>query len=232
MSQSDLSDVFSAGDGLPETLPADPMPVLGAWLDEATQAKITPNPNAITLATADERGRPSARIVLCKAIVQDPGYLVFYTNSTSRKGRELAANPHVAAVFHWDAYGRQGRVEGRVVRSPDSESDAYFASRHWASRLGAWASEQSRPIESREALLEKVAQKVIELDLDLGAMLDGRPVEIPRPEYWHGYRLWIERAELWAGGTGRIHDRAVWTRPVGEGERPDVGAWSATRLQP
>lgn len=232
MSQTDLSDMFSAGEGLPETLPESPMPTLAAWLDEATNARLTPNPNAITLATADERGRPSARIVLCKAIVQDPGYLVFYTNSDSRKGRELTANPWVSAVFHWDASGRQARVEGRVVRSPDAESDAYFASRHWTSRLGAWASAQSQPIESRAALLEKVAEQVIELDLDLGDLIEGRDVTIPRPEYWHGYRLWIERAELWMGGTGRIHDRAAWTRTLGEGDTPIVGAWSGTRLQP
>lgn len=232
MSQSDLADVFSAGDGLPETLPIAPMPMLRGWLAEATAAKQTPNPNAMALATADEHGRPSARIVLCKAIVEDPGYVVFYTNANSRKGREMEANPRVAAVFHWDHAGRQARVEGLVVRSPESESDAYFASRHWTSRLGAWASEQSQPIESREALLAKVAEKVIELDLDLGDLLEGREVTIPRPPYWHGYRLWVERAELWVGGSGRIHDRAAWTRTLEPGDPPSVGGWSATRLQP
>jgi len=232
MSKGDLSDMFSSGEGLPETLPADPLPILKAWLDEEAEAARVPNPNAMTLATADSEGRPSARIVLCKSIVEDPGYLVFYTNSQSRKGQELEGNPRAAAVLHWDHSGRQARVEGRVVRSPEAESDAYFASRHWTSRLGAWASAQSEPIESREALLERVTQAVIDLDLDLGALLEGGHVEIPRPAHWFGYRLWIERAELWSGGTGRIHDRAVWSRTLGSGDNPVVGRWSATRLQP
>ncbi len=232
MTQSDLTDMFSEGGGLPETLPGDPMPLLRAWLDEATEAARTPNPNAMTLCTATPDGRPSARVLLCKAIEVDPGYLIFYTNSRSRKGEEMEANPRVAAVFHWDEPGRQARIEGRVVRSPDSESDAYFASRHWTSRLGAWASDQSAPIGSRAAMLEKVTQAVIKLDLDLGALLDGGEVNIPRPAHWFGYRIWVDRAELWSGGTGRIHDRAVWTRSLGEGDAPETGAWSATRLQP
>ena len=232
MSQTDLSDVFELGEGLPDELPADPMPTLNAWMGEATAGGQVPNPNAMTLATVGENGRPSARIVLCKAIVPDPGYVVFYTNARSRKGREIEANPRVALTFHWDHAGRQARVEGRAVRSPDAESDAYFASRHWASRLGAHASEQSQPIESRAAMLEKVAQRVIDLDLDLGAMLEGRDVQIPRPAHWHGFRVWADRVELWCGGSGRIHDRAVWTREIGDGDEPRTGLWDASRLQP
>jgi pyridoxamine 5'-phosphate oxidase len=232
MSQSDLSDVFEVGEGLPDELPADPMPTFQAWLEEAIAEGRVPNPNAMTLATVGADGRPSARIVLCKGVVPDPGYVVFYTNSRSRKGREIGANPRVALTFHWDHAGRQVRLEGRAIRSPDAESDAYFASRHWTSRLGAHASEQSEPIESRQALLERVAQRAIDLDLDLGALLEGRDVAIPRPEHWFGYRVWADRVELWCGGTGRIHDRAAWTRALGEGETPTTGPWSGVRLQP
>ncbi|MFI4896233.1 MAG: pyridoxamine 5'-phosphate oxidase [Phycisphaerales bacterium JB059] len=232
MSQSDLSDVFEVGEGLPDELPADPMPTFKGWLEEATARAEVPNPNAMTLATVGEDGRPSARIVLCKGVVPDPGYVVFYTNSRSRKGREIEANPRVALTFHWDHAGRQVRLEGRAIRSPDEESDAYFASRHWTSRLGAHASEQSEPIESRQALLERVAERAIDLGLDLGALLEGRDVEIPRPAHWFGYRVWVDRVELWCGGTGRIHDRAAWTRELGAGQTPTTGAWSGVRLQP
>ena len=125
---------------LPDPLPVDPMPLAAAWLRDATDGNIQRNPNSMALATTDAGGRPSVRVVLCKEIVIEPGYLVFYTNYESRKGRELAAKPWAAVVFHWDAMGRQLRVEGPVVRSPASESDDYFASRPWQSRLAALTS--------------------------------------------------------------------------------------------
>lgn len=236
MSTSDpdaLAGVFDAGGGLPEPLPPEPMATLAAWLDEAWARGDVPNPNAMTLATADAAGRPSARIVLCKELDAERGALVFHTNYRGRKGRELGANPHAACVFHWDHQQRQARVEGVVTRVSAAESDAYFRTRSWERRLGAWASDQSEPIASREALLEKVAGKAIELGVDLAAIVDGREVEIPRPPHWGGYRVWAQRVELWVGATGRVHDRAAWTRelkPDGEGFRG--GAWRATRLQP
>ncbi|MBA3563511.1 MAG: pyridoxamine 5'-phosphate oxidase [Gammaproteobacteria bacterium] len=224
-------------EGLPEPLPADPLPTLATWLDEAAQRGVQPNSNAMCLATADLRGRPAARIVLCKRLVVDPGFLVFYTSYTSRKGIELAANPHAAAVLHWDTLGRQARIEGPVVCSPAAESDAYFTSRSWRSQLGAVASAQSRPIASRQAMRDRVRAAAAKLgiaDLDELPREGARPVEIARPSDWGGYRLWIETVELWVAGAARVHDRAKWSRKLGA-ERAgsfEPGAWSPGRLQP
>jgi len=220
---------------LPDPLPEQPFALFRGWFDEARAGRIQPNPNAMTLATVDPDGRPSARIVLCKAIHEDPGLIVFYTNYNGRKGRALDANPHASLVFHWDPLDRQVRIEGPVTRSPADESDAYFRTRRWESRLGAWACDQSRPIESREKLLEQVAERAIELGIDMTKLVDGRgeDLEIPRPPHWGGYRVWAERVELWCAGSGRVHDRAEWTRtltPAGDGYTG--GPWSATRLQP
>ncbi len=139
---------------LPEPLPPEPLVILNRWMAEAWQHRQQPNPNAMVLATATADGRPSARVVLCKEVVPLPGYLVFYTNYLSRKGRQLAENPRAAAVIHWDTLHRQVRIEGPVLQAPAADSDAYFASRPWPSRVGAWASAQSEPVASREALLE------------------------------------------------------------------------------
>ena len=128
------------------------MPLASTWFRQAFDEQVQRNPNAMSLATTGADGRPSVRIVLCKEIVADPGYLVFYTNYQSRKGRELAAQPWAAVVFLWDALGRQLRVEGPVVDALASESDDYFASRSWRSRLSAIASEQSAPVASRQML--------------------------------------------------------------------------------
>jgi len=189
----------------------------------------------MVLATADSDGHPSARVVLCKDIVPQPGYLVFYTNYLSRKGRQLTENPRAAVVMHWDAMHRQVRVEGQIVRAPDADSDAYFASRPWQSRLGAWASAQSEPIGSRkdlEAAVVKAAERFHTPPPD-AEVSSSEQVVVPRPPHWGGFRLWADSVELWVEGDARIHDRARWTRsltPHGEGF--DVGPWSATRLQP
>src|SRR5215472_7447121 len=137
---------------LPEPLPAEPLGVATRWLAEAWAARRQPNANSMVLATSTPDGQPSARVVLCRDIVPQPGYLVFYTNYRSSKGRQLADNPRAAAVMHWDALSRQVRIEGAVVRGPAAESDAYFASRSWDKRVGAWASAQSEPVASRAAL--------------------------------------------------------------------------------
>ena len=128
---------------LPDPLPAEPVACVASWLAEAAQRRLQPNPNAMVLATATRDGRPSARLVLCKHIEVTPGYVLFYTNYQSRKGRELAENPRAAAVIHWDHLHRQIRLEGVVVMASSGESDAYFASRPWQSRIGAWASAQN-----------------------------------------------------------------------------------------
>lgn len=218
---------FDAGPTLPDPLPPEPFGLFRAWFDEAHARGVTRNPNAMALATVDPDGRPSVRMVLCKAIDTAAGSLAFYTNYLSRKGVALEAQPRAAVVFHWDQLERQARLEGTVSRSPEAESDAYFASRPWESRLGAWASDQSQPIGSREALMEQAAAKILELNVDIAAALRGDPVAIPRPPHWGGYRLHAERVELWVGGNGRLHDRAAWTREPGA-----TGPWRATRLQP
>lgn len=219
---------FEIRDGLPDPLPAEPMALFRAWFDEAQAARAQPNPNAMTLATATPDGAPSARIVLCKEILREPEALVFYTNYDSRKGRDLRANPRAAAVFHWDTFDRQVRIEGSIEQSPAAESDAYFASREWQKRVGAWASRQSEPLASRDELAQRVLETVLELGLDPVALLNGQPLPIPRPPHWGGFRLIPLAIELWVGGPGRIHDRARWTRAAdGHG-----GAWSATRLFP
>ncbi|MDH4258715.1 MAG: pyridoxamine 5'-phosphate oxidase [Gammaproteobacteria bacterium] len=223
---------------LPEPLPDDPMPLAAAWLDHAWQQKTQRNPNSMVLATGDAGGRPSARVMLCKEIVADPGYLVFYTNYESRKGRELAARPWAAAVFHWDALGRQLRVEGPIVKSPAGESDDYFASRPWQSRLAAITSQQSAPIASRQALLEKLRETAARhaapdpfqaTDDD-----EATGLRLPRPAGWGGYHLWAEAVELWVEGEYRLHDRIRWTRELRSSGSTcsQTRSWQHQRQQP
>jgi pyridoxamine 5'-phosphate oxidase len=219
------------GELLPEPLPDDPFPILRAWYDQALARRDTPNPNAMTLATVDGAGRPAARIVLCKALEPDPGAVVFYTNYQGRKGHDLGAHPEAALVFHWDALDRQARIEGPVTRTSEEESDAYFASRPWESRVGAWSSDQSRPVASRRELLEKVRATMQRFGIDPDHPERAGPAaHIPRPPHWGGYRVLARRVELWVSGTGRVHDRAEWTRELTPAAPP--GPWAATRLQP
>jgi len=222
---------------LPEPLPPEPLAIVAGWLAEATAACTQPNANSMVLATSTSDGKPSARVVLCKDIVPIPGYVVFYTNYSSSKAEQLADNPRAAAVLHWDALHRQVRLEGQVLRAPAADSDAYFASRPWQSRVGAWASEQSRPIDSRGALLAAVATAARRF----GAPTPGTPgaedsleLRIPRPPHWGGYRLWVEAVELWVEGAARIHDRGRWSRSMraAGADSFKTGPWSATRLQP
>ena len=232
-----MSDSYLA-QRLPEVLPQNPMHWAAAWLDEATRQGLQRNPNSMTLATVGEDGQPSARVVLCKAFEPDPGYLVFYTNYLSRKVQELDANPQVAVTFHWDALGRQVRIDGIAVRSPDEESDAYFASRNWGSQVGAWGSDQSAPVASRQALLLQLRERARHLGLnvsdDLQSIENGDRAVIPRPGHWGGVRIWASAVELWIEGQDRIHDRARWQRSLDRDAAPDfvAGDWKGTRLQP
>lgn len=231
--------LFDLGEALPEPLPPEPMGLLCAWLGEARDGRVQPNPDSMALATVEPDGGPSVRMVLAKQVRADPGYVVFYTNYRSRKGRALEANPEAAAVFHWDSLSRQARIRGPVVLSPAGESDAYFRTRPLISRLAAWASRQSEPLVSRAALMEQVGQVMERFGIGAKELLGEAEAEIPRPPFWGGYRLWARRVELWVGGSGRAHDRGVWTRSLEAGEAGageagafTPGAWSAQRLQP
>ena len=220
---------------LPEPLPANPLKIAAQWMAQARRDAAQPNPNSMVLATVDERGYPSARVVLCKEIDALAGAIVFYTNYSSRKGRELASNPRAAVVFHWDQRHRQVRVEGRVEPLSADENDAYFRTRPWQSRLGAWASEQSEPVESRQALERNVAAAARRFGIPAAGPGSAEPSEdavtVPRPPNWGGYRLHADAVELWVEGEFRIHDRARWTRSLTDLRGAD-SPWSATRLQP
>ena len=221
---------------LPDPLPAEPLVMVNRWLADSWQRRQQPNPNAMVIATVGPDGQPSARVVLCKEIVPQPGYLVFYTNYLSRKGRQLTRNPRAAAVMHWDALRRQVRVEGPVVKAPEADSDAYFASRPWQSRVGAWASAQSEPIATRgdlEAAVAKAAQRFGAPPPEANTQAEAEIV-VPRPPHWGGFHLWAESVELWVEGDARIHDRARWTRSLVERADGflDAGPWTSTRLQP
>lgn len=189
----------------------DPVEQFRRWFEEAQAADLH-EPNAVTVATAASDGRPSARTVLLKGF--DERGFVFYTNYEGRKSREMEANPRAALLFYWGELERQVRVEGRVERIAAEESDAYFASRPRGSQLGAWASEQSRPVVYRAALEEKLR----EVEERFG---DG---EVPRPPFWGGYRVEPEIIEFWQGRENRLHDRLVYRR--------ENGGWRIERLQP
>jgi len=223
---------------LPDQLPRDPMHWAAAWLDEAVTRGVQRNPTSMTLVTVDATGQPSSRVVLCKSFLADPGYLVFYTNYGSRKVDELSANPKVAVTFHWDVLGRQVRIEGRALRSPAAESDAYFASRDWGSQIGAWASDQSAPIDSRDTLMQQMRERARELGVSISDDMqsidnDARP-SIPRPLRWGGIRVWAGRIELWIEGSNRINDRGRWQRSLKQDSEHTftTGDWRGTRLQP
>lgn len=193
--------------------PDDPFALFSEWFEEAKEKEMN-DPNAVAVASVGEDGMPSLRMVLLKGF-DDSGF-VFYTNYESRKGRQILAHPKAAMLFHWKSLRRQVRIEGPVQEVSAEEADEYFASRPKQSQIGAWASAQSRPLESRFALEKRVAQ--------FGAKYAARPV--PRPPHWSGFRVQPVYLEFWKDGAFRLHDRLVYRR-----EAPD-GNWTTQRLYP
>ncbi|MCX7141433.1 MAG: pyridoxamine 5'-phosphate oxidase [Proteobacteria bacterium] len=210
MSISDIRQEYQSAELVEEDAAADPFGQFDRWFSDVLRAEL-PLPNAMTLATADTDGRPSARVVLLKGV--DANGFVFYTNYESRKARELALNPFASLVFLWTPMERQVRIEGAVEKVSAEESDEYFDSRPLGSRLGAWASPQSRPLPSRLALASKVA-----------AIMLRYGTAPPRPPHWGGYRVRPDAIEFWQGRPDRLHDRLRYLK--------QGNTWKIERLAP
>ena len=205
-----LRKIYTLGQLTEQDVPANPMGLFQLWFEQAVNAAC-PEPNSMTLATANQAGNPSARIVLLKGA--DQNGFTFFTNYSSQKGKELAARPQAALLFHWHELERQVRISGTVQRVPPNESDEYFHSRPPASRIGAWASPQSSAIPNREFLEE--AEKRLKIEFGENP---------PRPEHWGGYRLSPTEIEFWQGRPSRLHDRIHY--------QLDGQDWKISRLAP
>jgi pyridoxamine-phosphate oxidase len=210
MSIADIRQSYEKGSLLEANLAATPFEQFNKWFTEALNSK-TPEPTAMTLATASATGRPSARTVLLKGF--DERGFVFFTNYESRKGHELTTNPHASLLFFWPALERQIRLEGTIEKTTEKESDDYFNSRPLGSRIGAWVSPQSQPI-TREELKKRTS-----------AMTKSLGAEPARPPYWGGYRLVLSYAEFWQGRPSRLHDRIVF-------QLDSAQRWISSRLAP
>lgn len=211
MDLSAIRQDYSKQELSPEQCLADPIAQFEAWLNAALEAKVA-EPTAMHLATVGDDGRPSARIVLLKAVEQRQ--LVFYSNYGSRKGQQLAQHHAVALTFFWPELERQVRIEGDAQKVPEAVSDAYFASRPYASRVGAWASHQSEKIASKSVVMKRAAELALKYLTD-----------VPRPPHWGGYAVTPQRVEFWQGRPSRLHDRVLY-------ERSDAGEWQRSRLSP
>ena len=214
MNIADLRIEYKRGELDEEHAHTDPIAQFSLWWEEASTAQVR-EANAMTLATADAGGKPSARTVLLKGF--DQSGFVFFTNYDSRKGKELASNARAALLFFWPELERQVRIDGAVERTPSQESDEYFRSRPLASRIGAWASPQSQAIPGKKWLMARVAEMAL------------RHAAAPsRPPYWGGYRVVPNAIEFWQGRPSRLHDRLLYAR----GTASSDGGWTRTRLAP
>lgn len=208
---ADIRKEYSKKELSPDDCLPDPVAQFEIWLNEAVAAEV-PEPTAMHVASVDADGRPSARVVLLKGV--EDGLFLFYTNYLSRKGRQIAGNPYVSLTFFWPELERQVRIEGPASRLPEAVSDAYFSSRPYTSRLGAWASEQSTEIPSKAELVKRAAMFGIRY-----------PVKVPRPPHWGGFGVQPERIEFWQGRPSRLHDRVQYLRA-------EDGGWQKARLAP
>ncbi|MGL6046071.1 MAG: pyridoxamine 5'-phosphate oxidase [Vogesella sp.] len=208
---ADIRLEYSKKELSPDDCLPDAVAQFEVWLNEAIASQVH-EPTAMHIATVDDSGRPSARIVLLKGV--ENSQLVFYTNYLSRKGRQLAANPYIAVTFFWPELERQVRIEGRVAQVAPEVSDAYFASRPYTSRIGAWASEQSTEIDSKTVLVTRAASFGLK-----------HPLSVPRPPHWGGYAIVPDRIEFWQGRPSRLHDRVLYTL-AGD------ASWARSRLAP
>lgn len=223
-----IERVDYAGEGLAEQdVPAAPWPLIEAWVDQARirarEQGDVPEPDSLNVATVDEQGRPSVRVVLMRHLdASGPG---FYTNLDSAKARDLRANPNIAATLTWPSMFRAIRFSG-VAREMDRDHvREYFRSRPWGSRAGAWASHQSQPLADRAEFEQRVAHFEAEFPDR------GNPDDVPLPDFWGGFVVECREIEFWAGRRSRLHDRVVFTRS-GDGDLSDSGAWSISRRQP
>ena len=218
---------------LSQSMTENPLLLLQSWLNEAIKLDLQPNPDTMVIATSNPQGIPNLRMVLCKEINTEEGYVVFYTNYNSVKSLEIKENPKCSALFHWDKLGYQIRIRGEILQSPDEENDAYFASRHLGSQVGAWASNQSNPVEDREALDDQF-KKILDRFNLTSESITRNEQKIPRPPHWGGYRLWIEEIEFWLNQKDRLHDRLHFSRALAisnEGIETEK-KWTVKRLQP
>ena len=218
---------------LSQSMTQNPLLLLQSWLNEAMELDLQPNPDSMAIATSNSQGLPNVRMVLCKEINTEEGYVVFYTNYDSVKSMEIKENPKCSALFHWDKLGYQIRIRGEILQSTNKENDTYFASRHLGSQIGAWASNQSNPVEDRQALDDQF-KNILEHFKLTSESITRNEQKIPRPPHWGGYRLWIEEIEFWLNQKDRLHDRLHFKRALSisnEGIETENN-WTVKRLQP
>ena len=204
-------------------------------MKEAENKKTQPHPNAITIASTDVSGKPSARVLLIKALSLKEGYIVFHTPYGSRKSLEFIDNPWAAGVIHWDHLSRQIRLEGLITKSPDDESDAYFATRDWRSQLNAWTSEQSQPISDYKQLLDRANRQAKKMNLPkLDSTGPDKDFSVQRPPFWGGFRMWFCSIEFWIARSARFHERILYKRSLKKDDDggPVTGPWRHQKLQP
>lgn len=210
----------------------NPLSTLQDWMEKVSDSNAQPNPNCMSVSTVDSNGLPNTRMVLCKELNTEEGHLTFYTNYSSIKSKELESNAKCSALFHWDKFGLQVRIRGTAIRCTDSKNDAYFSSRDLGSQIAAWASDQSKEIESLE-MMDNSYQIIMD-KFSIGNLENNSEKKIPRPDFWGGYEIWVEEIELWKNQKNRFHDRLKFTRNINikNGNIDPDKKWNVIRIQP